>query len=205
MCYWVLNKQGNMISRSMVQHVTKEDLLNLILKETLELADKNVKEKLADEKHELESCPENKFFHEDILLDEEEEREFDTEIPESGLDGLMGANVKLQHNVQTLKAKIMKQDIGPDGKPIGKYNQNYILDSKKYEVEIPDGVVDEHYHNILLENLLLQVDEKGIESILMKELSDHKIDKFSIRECNKGLIATKGWNLLVKWKYRTQD
>ena len=28
MCYWVTNKQGNVISRSTVQHVTKEDLLN---------------------------------------------------------------------------------------------------------------------------------------------------------------------------------
>ena len=32
MCYWVLNEQGNVISRSKLQHVTNEDLLNPILK-----------------------------------------------------------------------------------------------------------------------------------------------------------------------------
>ena len=35
----------------MVKHVTKEDLLNPTLKESLELADKNIKEKLANEKN----------------------------------------------------------------------------------------------------------------------------------------------------------
>ena len=45
-----------------------------------------------------------KFFHEDIFFDEEEEREFDTEITEAedyteeGLEGIIGANVTLQHN-----------------------------------------------------------------------------------------------------------
>ena len=62
MCYWVFNKQGSVISRYTVQHVTKEDLLNPTLKETLEIADKKIKEKLADEKHELESCPGKSSF-----------------------------------------------------------------------------------------------------------------------------------------------
>ena len=76
------------------------------------------------------------------------------------MDGLIGANVTLQHNGQTVKVNIMKRDIGPDCKTIGKYNHNPILDSRKYEVELPDGVVDEYYHKILLNNLLSQVDER---------------------------------------------
>ena len=35
MCYWILNEQGGTLSRSMVQHVTKEYLFNSTLKETL--------------------------------------------------------------------------------------------------------------------------------------------------------------------------
>ena len=81
-------------------------------------------------------------------MDKEEEQEFDTEVPEAdnyieeGLDGLIGENVTLQHNGQTVKANIMKRAIGPDGKPIDKYNNNPILESRKYEVELLDGVVD---------------------------------------------------------------
>ena len=63
-------------------------------------------------------------------------------------------------------------------------------------MELPDGVVDEYYYNILLENLFSKDDEKGREFMLKKEISDHKIDKYAIRECKKGLIITKVWTLL---------
>ena len=90
----------------------------------MELADNNIKEKLADDNHEIESCTENKFFHEDILLDEKEEEYFNTEVPESDdyteevLDSLIGENIILQHNGHTVKSNIMKYTIGPDGKPV---------------------------------------------------------------------------------------
>ena len=54
----------------------------------------------------------------------------------------------------------MKWDIGPDGKSISKYNQNPILKSRKYEVELPNGLVDKYYHNIILDSLLSQVTRK---------------------------------------------
>ena len=72
-------------------------------------------------------------------------------------------------------------------------------------MELPDGVVDEYYRNILSENLFSQVDKEGRESILMKKISDHNIDKSVIREWKKVLITTKGWKLLVEWKDGTQD
>ena len=53
-------------------HVTKEDLLNPTLKGALELSDNNIKEKIADEKHEPESCLKIKFFQKYIILNEEE-------------------------------------------------------------------------------------------------------------------------------------
>ena len=43
MCYWVLNEQGDVISLSTLQHVTKEDIVNSILKETLEVADNKLR------------------------------------------------------------------------------------------------------------------------------------------------------------------
>ena len=69
------------------------------------------------------------FFHEDIILDKEEEQEFKSKIPEAdnyleeGLDNLIGAHVTLQYNGQTVKTKVMKRAIRPDGKPIGKYKK----------------------------------------------------------------------------------
>ena len=183
-----------MISKYTVQHVTKEDILNPTLKEILELFDRKIKEKLADQTQKKESCPENKFFHEDIILDEKKGRKFDTEVPDADnykeevMDDLIFSKVKLQHNGLTVKANIIKRYIVPDRKPIVKYNQNPILDSIKYEVELPDGVVDEYYQNIISNKLLSQVDKEGRVSKLMK---DKKIDKSAIKEWKKGLIKKK--------------
>ena len=38
----------------------------------------------------------------------------------------------------------------------------------------------------------------------MKEISDHNIDKYEIRERKKGLITTKLRKLLVEWKDGTK-
>ena len=84
------------------------------------------------------------------------------------MDDLIGANVTLQHNGQKVKYNIMKRGIGPDRNPIGKYNHNPILESKKYEVELPDGVVGQYYHNILLGDLLSQFDEERRVFVLIK-------------------------------------
>ena len=65
--------------------------------------------------------------------------------------------------------------------------------------------MDEYHHNILSEKLLSKVDEEVKESIIMKEISDKNINKYTIREWKKGLITTKRWKLLVKWKDGTQD
>ena len=60
------------------------------------------------------------------------------------MDNIIGANVILKHNGQTVKAKITKRAIRPDGKHMGKYNYNSILDSRKYEVGLLDEVVDKY-------------------------------------------------------------
>ena len=38
----------------------------------------------------------------------------------------------------------------------------------------------------------------------MNELSDQKSDRYNIKEWKNGLITTKGWKLLVEWKYGTK-
>ena len=85
------------------------------------------------------------------------------------------------------------------GRQLVRMIKKTILDSRKYEVELPDGIVEEYYHNILSDYLLSNVDEEGFEYLLMKEIADHKIDKTAIRNWGQGLITTKGWKSLVEW------
>ena len=39
----------------------------------------------------------------------------------------------------------------------------------------------------------------------MKEISDHKIKRYAIREWKKGLITKKVWKPPIEWKYVTHD
>ena len=54
--------------------------------------------------------------------------------------------------------------------------------------------MDQYYHNIISENLLSQVDEEGRESMLMKEISDHNIDK----SVNHGFEEVSHYNKRMK-------
>ena len=67
-----IKQNGNVISRFTEQHITKEDLQDPKMKENLASFDNIIKEKISDEKHESLPWTENKFFHEDIIIEKEE-------------------------------------------------------------------------------------------------------------------------------------
>jgi len=53
-------------------------------------------------------------------------------------DLLMNYEVLLPQGEGTQMAKVMKQAIGKDGKPVGSWNENPILSTLVYDVEFPD-------------------------------------------------------------------
>ena len=54
MCYWLITESGQIISKSSVQHVIKEDFLNPDVKETIEKFNKRLVERLNDSNHRVE-------------------------------------------------------------------------------------------------------------------------------------------------------
>ena len=78
-----------------------------------------------------------------------------TEIDESYLDSLdeyIGANVVIPgRDALPVLAKVKKRKRDADGIPIGQSNPNPILDSRVYELEFPDGRVDEYSVNDISE------------------------------------------------------
>jgi hypothetical protein len=97
----------------------------------------------------------------------------------------------------------------------GKSHDNYLLDTRRYEVEFDDGTIDEYYANVIAENLFSQVDLEGNQYMLMKEISDHRKDKTAV-PISDGMITmkngrmfrkktTKGWQVLVEWKEGGSD
>ena len=62
------------------------------------------------------------------------------------------------------------------GNPVGHANANPIIDSRIYEVQFPDGQVQEYAANALAENIYSQVDAEGIRHLLMDEIINHHRD-----------------------------
>ena len=71
----------------------------------------------------------------------------------------MHTNISLSDEDFIAMIKRRKRDI--NGKPIGIYNDNPLLNTKLYEVDLPDGAVEELAANAIAENLWAQCNENG--------------------------------------------
>ena len=58
-------------------------------------------------------------------------------------------------------AKVIGRSKDVDGKIIGDYNNNSILNTMIYDFEFPDGEVQEYSANVIAENIYAQVDVEG--------------------------------------------
>jgi hypothetical protein len=92
-------------------------------------------------------------------------------------DKLINAEVQLQLGDDITSARVSKRATGSDGKTVGTYNDNPILNSIVYEVEFPDGQVKEYSANTIAENMLTQVDSDGFTLTLMEGIVDYRKDE----------------------------
>jgi hypothetical protein len=125
-------------------------------------------------------------------------------------DQYIGAELHLPHGDEMVHARVIKRARGEDGNPIGKRNQNPILDTREYEVEMPDGSTAAYTANVIAENLYSQIDSKGRQYLLLSEIVDHKKDASAITKDQGYYIShngnavprktTKGWKMCVEWK-----
>ena len=64
-------------------------------------------------------------------------------------------------------AKVVSRVKDKNGKVKFFYNNNFILDTRVYEVIFPDGVVSQYAENIIAENIYSQVDSNGHHTLLL--------------------------------------
>ena len=92
---------------------------------------------------------------------------------------------------------------------IGNANSNPILDTRVYEVEMPDGTYADYQANNLIENLMNNVDDDGRTEMIMDEILDHRTNEEAVPKedgwvqnsagTSKRAITTKGWDIKVQW------
>ena len=139
----------------------------------------------------------------------------DEERAANSYDQYIGAEVVLPdqkgEKIMGKVRKCVRQNDTSTGK--GKYDAMY--DKSLYEVEYPDGTIDQQSANIMDDNMLSQVDSEGHHYQVLNEVTDHKKDDSDISKVDGFIksisgnlhwkLMTCGWKLLVKWKYISVD
>lgn len=136
-------------------------------------------------------------------------------LQQSLADTLITAEVKLPQGDSEVLAKVLRRSVDEDGKVIGCYNENPILNTIVYDLEFPDGTVKEYAGNVIAEHVLYAADPDGYLTQHMKGIVDHKRSGNAVTKANKYVISrsrrdglikhrhlrktTIGWKFLIEW------
>ena len=96
-------------------------------------------------------------------MEESIPEEYDPEI----LDQYLTAQVQLPLGDDLILGKVVARKRDAHGNPIGKSSENPIFDTRRYQVEFPDGRIEEYCANIIAECLYAQVDQEGNQYIII--------------------------------------
>jgi hypothetical protein len=146
MCFYVLTQNGEIVSRSSVQHLTQLEIMKDEIKARLEQFDDKVNGQLRNEGFECRHKYENAFYIDDNEGDMEPEEpnpmpNMDDFTPKA-YDEYVGAQMMIPTADGRIQGTITKRAKGEDGNPIGLRNANPFLDTRKYEVQLSDGTTD---------------------------------------------------------------
>ena len=87
----------------------------------------------------------------------------------------VGMEIGLQRDGddQSQFAKVTKEVLDDEGKPLGIGNDNPFLDGRMYEVKYLDSTTEVLAANTIAENIMAQVDDNGHRQLLLNEIVDH--------------------------------
>ena len=80
---------------------------------------------------------------------------------------MLNGEVALQLNKNVVAGQVKQRALIPEGKIVGKYDYNPMVNSMIYEVEFPDSQVKDYAENFIANNILSQVDYKGYSVTLV--------------------------------------
>jgi len=186
MCFFVLAQNGKVLARSTVQNVTTNEEAQLEIVARMQKFNVEVTSRLDDAKYINDPTENGKILLEDDdfpVTPQEESPVIDADDvwkSSNASDELVGANVMLPKGDGRVQGTILKRKRGDDGKLIGFKHQNYLMDTRLYEVQLADGSVEDIFANTIAENLYSQVDSEGRNYFLLREISDHCKDEGAI-------------------------
>ena len=228
-CSHLLLANAEVIARSSVIGLTPEELTTANIKQQCDAFMLSVNSRIGNYRQPIYSHddPNRIYFDafDDDISDDLPDLPYGDEIADAipeeidspyleSLDSYIGTNVVIpgSKGIEPVVAIIKGRKRDASGNVIGVSNPNPILDTRVYQLEFPDGRVEEYSMNVILENIMSQVDEYGYDMGIFQEICGaRKDDTIAISkdadnafiELNgrtTPVITTKGWDILIRWK-----
>ena len=229
-CFYILLESAEFIARSSVIPIPEEDLTTPEVQRQCSQFMISVESKIGTFTNPIYSDGRDYNFFDPTIFDnlqseQAEELPYGDEIIDAipaevdmpyleQLDNYIGTKVVIPGTTPgtaPVLAVIKGRKRDSNGNPIGRKNDNPILDTRVYQLQFPDGRIEEYGMNVIIENLMAQVDEQGFDLGFFDEIVDARKDEsVAIPRGEQGftylsgrpkpIITTKGWNLLIRWK-----
>jgi hypothetical protein len=130
-------------------------------------------------------------------------------VHQSLADTLINAEVLLPHEDSQAIARVVRRAVDDEGRMIGTFSENPLLNTLLYECEFNDGTMKEYAANTIATNIFMESDADGFSSSLLYHIVDHKCSGEAIRMADKYITTktgtkrmrqtTVGWKFLVEW------
>ena len=76
-----------------------------------------------------------------------------------------------------------------NGKVIGRWDSNPILNTLVYECELNDGTIKEYVANVIASNIYEEGNSGGFSSLLLHQIVDHKSTGEAINMADKYIVT----------------
>ena len=227
LCYYILTEKATVLSRTSVQHITAEEFETTEMKARVtayhESLDKHidatseyVSEESGDDFVKDDETvpvgyePDRDYFGLEEAPDIDEIIDGENELTQSdSYDQYIGAEVVLPNSAdQSLMARVKRKLRSDDRNHSNYYNP--LRDHSRYEIEFPDGTVEELEANVIAESMITECDQDGRHYKLFREISDHRKDSTALNVAQGSFMTsagnpvskktTRGWHILVEWR-----
>ena len=196
LCYWVLNNNGKVLVHTTVQYVVQDDCDNPEINLKIDKFNKDVNNRLDDENFIIEGGESKMYLYDATLNTDKENGENKYQQPEvddytpEGYDELISAEVLIPKGDQSVLGTVIGRKRDSEGNPVGIRNANPILDTREYDVMLPDGSTVAYDVNTIVENIYSQVDANGRQYSIIEELINHA-KEHTVLDKKNGFIRSR--------------
>jgi hypothetical protein len=134
---------------------------------------------------------------------------------QSVANAFINAEVMLPNGDSMAIAKVVRRVVGNDGRLVGTFDNNPLLNTLLYECEFDDGTTGAYSANTIASNIFMESDADCYSSSLLYEIVDHKSSGEATKMADKYFTTkagtkrmrqtTQGWKFLVQWANGTRQ